>query len=132
MPAVDPYCKLPSPAARVDNLQTVGRKWQNAPSRGRFPSKSDLSLDELLAHLNTVGPWNGQSRDSTWYGSYLASRDAPFGAVLRVYSEDDHFVLEMHRTPATSSEFDNLIATMRDSFLRSIGARDIAPHEGID
>ena len=97
-----------------------------------YSFRIDFSLDELLVHLNTVGPWNWEERDSTWYCSYLATRDRPFDAVLHVYSEDNHFVLELHRSPASDSEAETLKATMRDSFLPSIGGRDIAPHPGVD
>jgi hypothetical protein len=101
-----------------------------------YSFKTKLSLDALMNHLNTVGPWKGRwvEGDSARHGDYLGVRAVPYDAVVRIYQEADHFIVQAHRAPslATASEIGTIITSMRNTLLPAIDAQDIAPHEGID
>src|SRR4051812_2106572 len=112
--------------ARKDLMTNAKNSWAYS-----FKTK-ELSLHGLMKRLNSVGSWEWVQGDSAWYGDYLGTRAVPYDAVVRVYLEADHFVLQLHRTSFCSAEAEMIIITLRDSVLPAIGAQEIAPHEGID
>lgn len=102
-----------------------------------YSFKTDLSLAQLFARLNEVGPWTWLERDNENWGDYLsslASRD-PYRTMVKIYEEPTHFVVQMRfesEEADAASVFDTLRATLFERLLPAIGARDLTPTDTYD
>jgi hypothetical protein len=55
---------------------------------------SELALREQLAALRAGTDWAWQERDSEFWGDYLSARAAPEGLMVKIFVEDDGYLLE--------------------------------------
>ena len=52
--------------------------------------KCDLDLTELLAKLESLGPWSWNMRDSYYWGDYLSAKASDDASrKVRIYERDD-------------------------------------------
>ncbi len=107
------------------------------PSRrpSAYAFKIDTTMRELFRRLSADDPWQWIEGDSHWYGDYLGTHPLPHDGVIRIYQEGDRFVLNIRyrsARPDAAVDYQALHETILTRFLPSIGAYEIAPHEGFD
>ncbi|MBI4700709.1 MAG: hypothetical protein HY744_06025 [Deltaproteobacteria bacterium] len=99
---------------------------------GAWAFKSDLSLAQMLAALGAQGRWQWSERDSDYWGDYLSAWAYDDCARVRIFEEDDFFVVDLlfESSAADAAEkwqaFQDEIMT---GVLPALGARDVAETE---
>jgi hypothetical protein len=93
---------------------------------------SALSLPEIKARLNEVGPWRWIDRDNDNYGEYISAKvlDEPHTGMLKIFVEPEHFVINVKlksEAPDAKAAFDAVQATLFDRLLPAIGAGPLTP-----
>jgi len=59
-----------------------------------YAYRSELTLPEQLDALRAGTDWAWQERDSEFWGDYLGARAAPEGLMVKIFVEDDGYLLE--------------------------------------
>ena len=70
-----------------------------------------------LAQLDQRGPWDSwewRPGDSAWLGDYFAAKPLPHGGVIRIYEEDDRYVLVILNHQGPWSDYQQLHAMLLD------------------
>lgn len=91
---------------------------------------STLSLSEIRAKLNDIGPWSWIERDNDRFGEYISTRAMPDPdpGFIKIFVEPDHYavnvVLKSERVDAPE-EFAIVRNTLMQKLLPAIDARNI-------
>jgi hypothetical protein len=102
-----------------------------------YAFKSDLSLPEVLARLNELGPWQWVERDSDRWGEYIAANavDAPHKGVAKILIDAGRYVINVAlRSDAADPEsaFADVRRVVLEKLLPAVGATDVAVTDGYD
>ena len=100
-----------------------------------YAFRSGLTLEEMLQSLNAHGPWRWIERDSYWEGDYLSATVKSNSAMLKIFEEEDSFVLNLFykaRGPQAVQGWDQLHDAMLREILPSLDAMNVEKTESYD
>jgi hypothetical protein len=90
---------------------------------------SDLSLREMQAKLNEVGPWEWVDRESDHHGFYIsaAALRRPQRGMIKIAVDDelDRFVVTASIEAEQQATVDEILRTLDERLLPAIGARGL-------
>lgn len=89
----------------------------------------------MLQTLNAHGPWRWIERDSAWYGDYLSTSVKFNSAILKIFEEENCFVLNLFykaRGPQAVQGWDQLHDAMLREILPSLDAMNVEKTESYD
>jgi len=100
-----------------------------------FAFRSDLTLDDMFARLQTTGPWEWDRRDSDRWDYYLSACPVPEPnqVMVKIFVEDvGQYVVDVlfryrQEDAGARADYSAARATLFDRLLPAIGARDITP-----
>lgn len=113
----------------------------NAGKTGAVPQmiayafQSDLTLAAMLKALTGGGSWQWRGRESAWYGEYISASADSGLALIRVFEEEDRFVIDLHYKkdgPQARQGWDRLRETVVRDVLPTLAAREIEETEPND
>jgi len=99
-----------------------------------YSFKSELSLQQLLARLNEVGPWRWVEWYNENWGDYVRTSGLNAG-IIKIYVEPDRYVAETKfesDAPDAAAALEALRTTLFERVLPAINARDLTPTETYD
>ena len=100
--------------------------------RYAYSFRSKLTLDEILARLNEIGPWQWRERWNDAWGAYLFARmnPAPHNAVVKLIADDGYYVVNVKQRseqPGGQAEYAAVHQKLMDELLPAIQARGVKP-----
>ncbi len=105
--------------------------------RGQFLAysfKSDLSMSAMLERLSASTPWKWVAGEKDDLGEYLMTRPFKGFAKYRIFSEEDHYLLDIfysYLDAGAEEVWETQRSILLDEMLPSIGAREIRSAENI-
>ena len=99
-----------------------------------YSFRADLSLEQLLARLNEIGPWAWHERDNDSWGPYLHAglNSEARRANIKVLHHEKGYAVVVHYhwdDPRAPAAYEATRKTLFEHILPSLGARDIAETE---
>ncbi len=97
-----------------------------------YSFRSPLSLEEMMAKLNELGPWTWDTRDNDRFGEYIWAgvlRDGGDFGRVKIFVEPDQYAVDIVIESATHEKLDAVYDTLFAHLLPGIGATDLADTE---
>lgn len=99
--------------------------------------RSDLTLDQIRARLNELGPWKWIERDNDNWGPYTSAvfNRAAARAIVKILHEGEGYAVIVHYSwddPRAPDDFEAARRILFENLLPAIGARDLAETEDYD
>jgi hypothetical protein len=96
---------------------------------------SDLSMEDIYAKVNELGPWRWSMRDSEQWGDYISTRAVPEYGMVKIVTDGGRYVANVKfksERPNAEAELAELRETLLASLLPAILARDVQPTDSLD
>jgi hypothetical protein len=95
---------------------------------------SPLSLSQMLAKWNELGPWRWTERDNDQFGEYISTRvlDLPQRGMLKVFVESDRYAINVmlqSENPNADNKFADIRTTIFERLLPAVEASAISEAE---
>jgi len=92
--------------------------------------KTDLTLGDMFARLQQIGPWRWRERDNDRWDAYLSAlaHDEPYWAMVKIFVEEDFYVVDVlfeSDDPGAQEKYEEIRQTLFGHLLPAIEARDI-------
>ncbi len=100
-----------------------------------YAFRTDLTLPQIYARLQQVGPWEWYERDNDRWDNYLSASptEEPVDVGVKIFVEDrglyvaDILFRYREEDAEARAEYDAVRKTLLERLLPALGARDVQP-----
>lgn len=92
-----------------------------------YTFKSPMTLGDMFARLNEIGPWRWIERDSDRFGEYISARaiPEPDHGMVKIFVEPGRYAVDL-LLEADPSKLDAVNDTLFTHLLPAVGATEIS------